>query len=119
MTAANDTTAVIGPATERLIQAAFSESCLLTCQGAARLLGMDEKSLRALTDKGVIRAVRRGGGRTRAYTEGDIRAYLTESSAPCPSISQPRAPTSNTTSRSKVVDFTARRALKRAGRPKK
>jgi len=111
VTAANDTTAVIGPATERRLEAAFAETCLLTCQGTARLLGLDEKSLRALTDKGVIRAVRRGGGRTRAYTEGDIRAFLTESAAPCKA--EP-APKRVTVPCRKVVSFTERRRLKRA-----
>ena len=61
---------------------AFADTCLLTCGATAKLLGIDEGSLRALTDDGVIRAVRRGGGRTRAYTEGDIRAYLTQGGAP-------------------------------------
>ena len=110
-------TPTIGPATEALIMAAFSESCLLTAKATARLLGMDVKTLDALADDGVIRSVRRGN--LRAYTEGDIRAYLTESPTPCPSTNPPRVRTSNTTSRSKVVDFTARRASKRAGRPKK
>lgn len=107
----------IGRATEALLMTAFSETCLLTAKKTAALLGMDVKTLDRLADDGEIRAVRRGN--LRAYTEGDIRAYLTQSTSPCPSISQPRAPTSNTTSRSKVVDFTARRALKRAERPKK
>lgn len=119
MTPANDTTVIIGPATERRIQMAFAETCLLTAGATAKLLGVDEKSLRALADEGVIRSVRRGGGRSRAYTEGDIRAYLTESTAPCRSTEQQRARTGSMTSRSKVVDFTARRALKRSGQPRK
>jgi hypothetical protein len=101
---ANDMSAVIGTATERRIQMAFAETCLLTAQATAKLLGLDEKSLRALTDEGVIRSVRRGAGRTRAFTEGDIRAYLTESTAPCRSIERPRARTGSTTSNSKVAD---------------
>ncbi len=79
---ANDTTAIIGPATERRIQMAFADTCVLTLKSAAKLLGMDEGSLRGLTDDGVVRAVRRGSGRTRGYTEGDIRAYLTQGGAP-------------------------------------
>lgn len=109
----------IGPITEGRIRAAFADACIITAEAAAGLIGCDVKTLREMTDAGIIRAVRKGAGKTRGYTEGDIRAYLTESAAPCPSISQPRAPTSNTTSRSKVVDFTVRRALKRAARPKK
>ena len=107
----------IGRATEALIMAAFSESCLLTAKATARLLGMDVKTLDALADKGVIRPVRRGN--LRAYTEGDIRAYLTESPSPCPSTNPPKAPTSSTTSRSKVVAFTDLRASRRAARLKK
>lgn len=109
MTAANDTTAVIGPATERRLQMAFADSCLLTGKAAARLLGLDEKSLRALTDDGVIRAVRRGGGRTRAYTEGDIRAYLTQGAAPSREA-KPRATGNGLT---KVVPFTQRKTTAR------
>lgn len=82
MTPDNDAVPTIGPATERRIQMAFADACIITAQATARLLGIDEKSLRALADDGVIRAVRRGSGRNRAFTEGDIRAYLTESAAP-------------------------------------
>lgn len=116
---ANDVTPVIGPATERRIQMAFETACLLTAKATANLLGLDEGTLRSMAEKGVIRSVRRGAGNVRAYTEGDIRAYLTESEGPCPSTSQPRAPTSSTTSNSKVVAFTELRALKRAGQPKR
>jgi hypothetical protein len=102
---ANDAIPTIGPETERRIQMAFADTCLLTCQAAARLIGMDEKSLRALTDAGVIRAVRRGTGRNRAYTEGDIRAYLTQGEAPA------RVPKGKVTThgQSKVVPFTQRK----------
>lgn len=110
---------MIGPVTEARIQSAFAQAAVITAAAACKVIGCDPKTLREMTDAGIIRAVRVGAGKTRGYTEGDIRAYLTESDAPCPSISQPRARTSNTTSRSKVVDFTARRALKRAARPKK
>ncbi|WP_271145387.1 helix-turn-helix domain-containing protein [Brevundimonas sp. NIBR10] len=113
------TAAPIGAATEARILAAFKDTCLLSAEATARLLGIDVRSLRALNDDGLIRAVRRGRRETRAYTEGDIRAYLTQSAAPCPSTNPPRAPTSNMTSRSGVADFMARRALKRAARPKK
>lgn len=106
---ANDAIPTIGPATERRIQMAFAETCLLTCGATAKLLGVDEKSLRALADEGVIRAVRRGGGRNRAFTEGDIRAYLTEGSAPS------REPKAKATGNSqlKVVPFTQRKATTR------
>jgi hypothetical protein len=110
---------MIGPVTEARIQSAFAEAAVITLAAACQVIGCDPKTLREMADAGIIRVVRIGAGKTRGYTEGDIRAYLTESAAPCPSTSQPRVPSSNTTSRSKVVDFTARRALKRAARPKK
>lgn len=109
MSAANDADPVIGPATERRIMMAFADSCLLTAQATARLLGMDEKSLRALTDASVIRAIRRGGGRSRAYTEGDIRAYLTQGAAPVRE-GKPKVAHSQV----KVVPFTQRK--QRSGR---
>ena len=108
------TSSAIGPATEARIIAAFSQACLITADAAADLLGMDVKTLRTMTEASIIRAVRRG--RLPAYTEGDIRAYLTESPAPCRSTSPKRAPTGNTTSSSKVVGFMARRASKAAAR---
>lgn len=110
---------MIGPATETRILCAFAEACVITAEAAAALIGCDVKTLREMTDAGIIRAVRKGAGKTRGYTEGDIRAYLTESALPCPSTNPPRARTSSTTSNSRVVDFTARRASKRAERLKK
>ena len=110
---------MIGPVTEARIQAAFAEAAVITAAAACKVIGCDPRTLREMTDAGIIRAVRLGAGKTRGYTEGDIRAYLTESAGPCPSTSQPRAPSSNTTSRSAVVDFTALRASKRAAPPKK
>lgn len=115
---AAERTPIIGPATEARLQAAFATACVITLKAASAVIGWSPKTLREATDAGIIRAVRVGAGNTRGYTEGDIRAYLTESAGPCPSTSPQKAPSSNTTSRSKVVDFTARRALKRAARPK-
>jgi hypothetical protein len=109
----------IGPVTEARILAAFADRAVLTIKDAAQLLGMDPKTLDAITEVGAIRAVRRGGGETRGYTEGDIRAYLTESAAPCRSTNPKPAPISTTTSRSVVLDFTARRALKRSAQLKR
>ena len=99
----------IGAATEARVCAAFADTALLTAEAACALLGIDTKSLRALTNDGVIRAVRRGGGGHRAYTEGDIRAFLTESAAP---VRDPRPTT--TRARQSVVPFTQRKA--RTGR---
>lgn len=97
--------ATLGAATEARVLAAFAAKALLTAGEACALLGVDCKSLRALTDAGVIRAVRRGGGGHRAYTEGDIRAFLTESAAPA------RDPRPRTLHRPHaVVPFTQRKA---------
>ncbi len=100
----------IGPATEARIFAAFAATALLTAGETADLIGLDVKSLRLLTDDGVIRAVRRGGGGHRAYTEGDIRAFLTESAAP---VREPRPVVTHRADR--VVPFSQRKV--RDGRP--
>ena len=107
--AANDAVPTIGPATERRIQMAFADTCLLTGKAASKLLGMDEKTLRALNAEGVITSVRRGGGATRAYTEGDIRTYLTQGEA---STAEKQAKTAQRGG-PKVVSFMERRRAKR------
>lgn len=100
----------IGPVTEARIQAAFAEACVITAEAACGLIGCDPRTLREMTDAGIIRAVRKGAGKTRGYTEGDIRAYLTESAAPCSPAPSPKpTPTANT----KVVSFMARRQAKK------
>ena len=108
----------IGPVTEARICAAFAEACIITADATAALIGCDVKTLREMTDAGFIRAVRKGAGKTRGYTEGDIRAYLTESAAPCPSTNPRRAATGPTTSNTRVVAFTARRGSKDDARPR-
>lgn len=109
----------IGPATDTLIREAFRDRCTITAQAAAKLLGVDVGTLREMTDAGIIRAVRTGSGKTRRYTEGDIRAYLEESAAPCRSIKPPKVRTGSTTSRSNVVGFTARLALEASAPPRR
>lgn len=100
---------MIGPATETRLRAMFADKAVLTAGETSAFLGIDVKSLRALTNDGAIRAVRRGGGGHRAYTEGDIRAYLTESAGPVREA-RPRVPHQTM----KVVPFTQRKA--RTGR---
>lgn len=101
----------LGVATEALLARAFGECALITAQEAAALLGLDVKTLRALTDDLTIRAVRIK--KTRRYAEVDLRTYLTESpAAECPSTSPRKAASSNTTSSTKVVAFTALQARK-------
>lgn len=109
---ANGAVPIIGTATERRIQMAFETACLLTAKATANLLGLDEGTLRAMADKGVIRSVRRGAGAVRAYTEGDIRAYLTQDAAP---EREPSAPKVSQRGPTKVVSFMDRRRAKKAG----
>ncbi len=105
MTTSTGLSSQLGAATEARILAAYADKALLTSEDAAALLGLDVKSLRALANEGVIRAVRRGGGGHRAYTEGDIRAFLTESAAP---VREPK-PRANHHAHT-VVPFSQRKA---------
>ena len=104
---AHQTPSPIGPTTEARIVAAFAHAAVIGGGAAADLIGCDPKTLNELADLGAIRAVRKGGGRRRGYTEGDIRAYLTDSAGPCrDSIPKPRA--TGGPPRAKVVPFTQR-----------
>jgi hypothetical protein len=76
VTAARELVHDLGPATEALFAEAFATSATITLARAAKLIGLDEKVLRAMTDQGVIRAVRKG--KLRGYTERDLRTYLAE-----------------------------------------
>ena len=96
----------IGPTTEARIQAAFADKALLSAEETGALLGIDAKSVTALVEVGALRAVRRGGGTIRAYTEGDIRFYLTDSAAPA---REPR-PKVPVPSPGRVVPFSQRKA---------
>lgn len=112
----------LSPSAEARIAAAFADGLLATAQATAALIGVDAKTLRAMTDEGVIRAVRRG--KRRAYTEADVRAYLAtpapeREKSPCPSTSRKTARTGTMTSRSKVVAFTALQGSKPAGAPRR
>ena len=108
----------LGPATEARIMAAFGDACMITAKATADLLGVDEKTLGAMTDALVIRAVR--VGKLRRYTEADIRHYLIEGpAAPCRSTNRSKAASSSTTSGGRVVAFTARRVSKPGAKPKR
>jgi len=76
----------IGPITEARIAAAFAEAALITAQAVAQLLGVDEKTLRALADCGRIRV--HPVGKSRRYTEAAIRHYL----ASGPDSAEPHRP---------------------------
>ncbi len=96
----------LGPVTERRFAEAFAGAALITRKAAAELIGLDEKTLDALSDARIVRAVRKGAH--RAYTERDLRAYLTEGpDVECrPKDKPPRA---TPTGSPKVVNFSERR----------
>jgi hypothetical protein len=98
----------LGPATEARFAAAFAHSSILSKKAAAALVGLDEKTLDALSDAKVIRAVRKGAH--RAYTERDLRTYA--DTAPAVSVYKPKgaASGSSTSSSARSSATTARRA---------
>jgi hypothetical protein len=64
----------LGPVTEARFAVAFADRAIIDKATAAGLLGMDVKTLDAMTTEGLVRAVTRGAH--RAYTERDLRLYL-------------------------------------------
>jgi hypothetical protein len=66
----------LGPVTEARFALAFATRAVVDKATAARLIGLDVKTLDALSDARVVRAVRKGVH--RAYTERDLRLYLLE-----------------------------------------
>lgn len=118
-----------GAATEARILDAFADRALITAAKCCWILGLSPKTLRGMTDRGLIGAVLIGAkGTTRQYTEADVRAYLTgprapvrpqEKDLPCPSISRKARASINTTSSTKVVGFTEALAKRRAEKPKR
>lgn len=66
----------LGPVTEGRFAEAFGRRAVVDKRTAADLIGLDVKTLDALSDAKVIRAVRKGAH--RAYTERDLRLYLIE-----------------------------------------
>jgi hypothetical protein len=94
---------ILGAATERLFAQAFADAATINLKTAAALIGSNPKTLRKMTDDGLIRAVRRG--QCRSYTEADLRAYLTEGPDVCPRDKKP----SSTVRSDKIVPFSRRR----------
>lgn len=95
----------LGASTESRFAASFATAAIITKKAAAELIGLDEKTLDALTDAGVIRAVPRGA-KLRAYTERDLRAYLLEgAAAECWPEKKPKRATGPGSGR--VVPFTS------------
>ena len=66
----------LGRITEARFAEAFSTRALVDKRTAAALIGLDVKTLDALSDAQVIRAVRKGV--RRAYTERDLRRFILE-----------------------------------------
>lgn len=104
----------LGAATEALLARAFADTALITARAAAKILGLDEKTLAALVEAKAIRVVL-VSERTRRFAEVDLRAYLARRTeiTRCQSTSRPSRATSITTSSSKVVGFMEARAKRR------
>lgn len=95
----------LGPYTEARFEAVFSKGAQATALDAAELLGIDVDTLNAMTDEGIVRAVRRGS--RRSWTEADLRNYLLT----CPNAEKrKRKPTSKgPPTGGKVLPFSRRR----------
>ena len=116
----------LGPVTERRFEEAFKDSALVTAKAAASLIGLDEKTLKAMTMDGAIQACPRG--RRHAYTEGALRDYLTNP-PPVPSSSEDlglgpftsrhKAGSGSTSSRTRPITFTAIQMAKNAEKLKR
>lgn len=101
----------LGPATEARFAAAFSTRAIIGPSAAAELIGLDVKTLEALSEAKVIRSVPKGL-KHRGFTERDLRAYLIESpDVPCaPTAPKPRP---RSVAPPKVVNFSERRLARR------
>lgn len=97
---------LLGPTTARRFAEAFGTRAVVDRATAARLIGVDPKTLDAMSSDQIIRSVPKGAH--RGYTERDLRAYLIEGPAVecAPKPPKPRpAPQPNL----KVVNFSERR----------
>jgi hypothetical protein len=100
----------LGAAAEALIARAFADTLTLPARAVAKLLGMDEKTLRATERRGLISSVPAGSG-SRRFTEASIRLYLArgkeaapqQEPEPCPSTNRPKRRADS------LVSFTARK----------
>ena len=115
MTDDSQLTQWLGSTTEARIAEAYSQACVLTAVEAAGLIGIDEKSLRALAGSGHLLSVPRGGGRSRGFPELAIRTFL----AGTDDLDQGSAHITTRqravgTTRQPIVGFTERRKTKRA-----
>lgn len=107
----------LGPITEARFAAVFSTRAVVDKRTAADLIGLDVKTLDALSDAKVIRAVRKGAH--RAYTERDLRIYLIEGpdvecDAPSQSGPSPKPkPRARAQPTLRVVNFSERAGARR------
>lgn len=79
MSAAVDLSMHLGAATEARFAAAFAVKAIIDVKAAGKLLGLDARTLTAMTERGEILAVRRG--QHEGYTERECRRYLIEGPA--------------------------------------
>jgi hypothetical protein len=104
----------LGPTTERRFSEAFAVGATVTRKVAARLLGMDVKTLDAMRERRLIRAVWRG--KVPAYTERDLRSYLTADPFEHPPEVSPPSGFTASSPASKPVSFSVRPARLRVAR---
>jgi hypothetical protein len=101
----------LGPVTEARFQAEFAERAIVGIGVAARLLGLDEKTVEALTAARILRSVPKGT-KHRGYTERDLRAYLIE--GPDLECARPEPkPRAKPASNVRHVNFSERRGRRR------
>jgi hypothetical protein len=97
-----------------LLERAFAKRLSLPVKETARLLGIDQKTLRGHVKAGNIRFITIGLGMTklrREFTLIDILEFLERMRRrECPSTSAPTRPTTIMTSSGDILGFTARRA---------
>lgn len=95
------------------IAAAFAERISLGMKETARLLGMNETTLRGHVENGNITYVSAGLGETnkrRSFTMSDVLDFLERMRRrECPSTNTPTRRTTNTTSNGVVIGFLAQR----------
>lgn len=100
----------LGPTTEGRFAQVFEKGAQATAKDAAWLLGIDEDTLKEMTDAGDIRAVRRG--RLRSWVECDLRRFLLEGPDAPPREREPKSPGAPARA-SKVVPFSQIRRTRR------
>ena len=106
-----------------LLRRAFADRVTLPLRDTARLLGIDQKTLRAHVKAGNIRFVVIGLGMTklrREFTLSDILEFLERMRRrECRSTNAPTRPTTTMISSADILGFTARRAKLIAERQKR